>query len=172
MSTQSKKVNRLPDGNTSGRRSFLKRIWGLLGIVIGAEVLWISSGFLKPGKAKDSSLQHKRILAGNVDDFRPGDVFPFRNGQFYLVRLENGGFLALSLKCSHLGCSILWDASKNQFQCPCHASSFDGYGNVVNPPAPRALDMYPISIEQGKVWVNTASPVQRKSFDPTQITFA
>jgi Rieske Fe-S protein len=143
----------------------------LLGLVAGAEVLWISSGFLKPGRAKDPSLMHKRILAGKVEDFRPGEVFPFRNGQFYLVRYENGGFLALSLKCSHVGCSVLWDASKKQFQCPCHASRFDGFGNVVNPPAPRALDMYPVSIEEGQVWVNTAKPVQRKSFDPSQITF-
>jgi Rieske Fe-S protein len=99
-------------------------------------------------------------------------VFPFRNGQFYLVRFDNGGFLAISLKCSHLGCSVIWDESQQTFRCPCHASAFDKQGLVINPPAPRPLDTYPVIIEGGMVKVDTSKPMRRKSFDPSQITFA
>lgn len=143
-----------------------------MGLVAGAELLWVSSGFLKPGRNELADKDSKIIVAGKVGDFNPGDVFPFRNGQFYLVRYKNGGFMAISLKCSHLGCSVLWNQSEDSFQCPCHASSFDIYGDVVNPPAPKALDIYPVIIEEGLVKVNISKPIPRRTFDQTQITYA
>lgn len=154
------------------RRTFIKRLWGMLGIIAGAELLWVSSGFLRPGKLNELDAGRKLIIAGQVADFKAGDVFPFRNGQFYLVRYNNGGFLAISLKCSHLGCSVLWDDSKKVFNCPCHASSFDMYGDVIKPPAPKALEIYPVIIEEGLVKIDVRKTVKRRAFDQTQITFA
>lgn len=154
------------------RRAFLGRLWAVLGAIAGLELLWAGSGFLKAGKTFRSDSQKKLVTAGKVADFKPGDVFPFRNGQFYLVRYDNGGFLAVSLKCSHLGCSVIWDVGEQTFRCPCHASAFDKHGGVINPPAPRPLDVYPVIIEGGMVKVDTGRPMKRKSFDPSQITFA
>ena len=89
-----------------------------------------------------------------------------------LVRSEDGGFLALSLICSHLGCSVLWDKTKNQFICPCHSSAFDKLGNVINSPAPRALDYYPVIIEAGKVKIDMSQKKKRKKFEKNQVTYA
>jgi len=108
---------------------------------------------------------------GSVANIANGSVTPFRSGQFYLVRLDDGGLLALSLKCTHLACSVSWDGKKKEFTCPCHASQFDMSGNVINPPAPRALDYYPIMVEQGVVKVNTSKPVKRKAFEKGQATY-
>ena len=93
-------------------------------------------------------------MAGSVEDFPVNSVTPDRINKYFLVRAEDGGFLALSLICSHLGCSVLWDKTKNQFICPCHSSAFDKFGNVINSPAPRALDYFPVIIEAGKVKVD------------------
>lgn len=155
----------------AARRSFLKRLWGVLGFIAGAEVLWISSGFLRPGGHTTDKPATKLITAGRVADFKPGDVFPFRNGQFYLARYANGGFMAISLKCSHLGCSVIWDETDKVFNCPCHASSFDAYGEVIKPPAPKALDIYPVVIEEGLVKIDVSHTLKRKSFEQAQITF-
>ncbi len=38
----------------------------------------------------------------------------------------------MSLKCSHLGCSIVWDEKVNEFICPCHSSKFDITGDVTS----------------------------------------
>ena len=157
---------------SASRRGFIKRIWALMGAIAGLELLWAGSGFFRAGKTTAAEAGKSLVTAGRVADFKSGDVFPFRNGQFYLVRYQNGGFLAISLKCSHLGCSVIWDAGEQSFRCPCHASSFDKHGNVVNPPAPRPLDIYPVVIEGGLVKVDTGRPLKRKSFDPSQITFA
>jgi cytochrome b6-f complex iron-sulfur subunit len=156
----------------SSRRRFLKKVWSVLGIVAGVEIVAVSAGFFSPSKRNVSNGSQKLIAAGNVADFKLNSVFPFRSGKFYLVRLSDGGFLAVSLKCSHLGCSVLWNEEKQEFICPCHASSFDLVGKVINPPAPRPLDIYPVIIEEGIVKVDIANPVKRFSVDDAQITYA
>jgi Rieske Fe-S protein len=127
---------------------------------------------LRPAKKKKeiAALAHK--IAGSIEDFPVNSVTPDRVSKYYLVRTDDGGFIALSLICSHLGCSVLWDETKGQFICPCHSSAFDRLGNVINSPAPRALDYYPVIIEEGKVKVDLTQKKKRKKFNKTQVTYA
>ena len=85
------------------------------------------------------------------------------------MRLEDGGFLALYRKCTHLGCTVPWVADRERFACPCHASVFDVRGDVLSPPAPRPLDLFPVRIENGIVKVDTRTPQRREAFDPSQV---
>jgi cytochrome b6-f complex iron-sulfur subunit len=55
--------------------------------------------------------------------------------------------------------------------CPCHASTFNAKGDVLNPPAPRALDLFPVIIEDGIVKVDTGTVNQRDKFDPSQVVY-
>jgi cytochrome b6-f complex iron-sulfur subunit len=43
---------------------------------------------------------------------------------------------------------------------------------VLNPPAPRPLDLFPVSIEDGVVLVDTSHPQQRDRFAPEQVVYA
>ncbi|MBN2173956.1 MAG: ubiquinol-cytochrome c reductase iron-sulfur subunit [Bacteroidales bacterium] len=154
------------------RRNFLKKIWGVFGIVAGAESIAALAGFFKPGKKLLTDNTPKFIVAGNVKDFQLNSVFPFRSGKFYLVRLDDGGFMAISLKCTHLGCSVIWNEAKKEFICPCHASSFNTFGEVMKAPAPRALDVFHVIIEEGKVKVDVSKVIRRNGFDKTLVTYA
>jgi cytochrome b6-f complex iron-sulfur subunit len=109
------------------------------------------------------------VVAGPVGRFKPGSVTAFADGRFYLVRLEDGGFLAVNRKCTHLGCSVPWNAEQQRFACPCHASAFDIRGDVVNAPAPRPLDLFPVAIENGTVKVDTSQLIRRQSFELDQV---
>jgi cytochrome b6-f complex iron-sulfur subunit len=97
-------------------------------------------------------------------------VTAFRDGEFYLARLQDGGFLALHRKCTHLGCTVPWIADEQRFACPCHASAFDMHGDVLSSPAPRPLDLFSVQIENGIVKVDTAKPIRRGRFEPLQAT--
>ena len=121
-------------------------------------------------KAKENTGNANWFEVGNLDDFQPGNVYPFVNEKFYLSVLEDGGMLAISTKCTHLGCSV--EHKAEGFLCPCHGSEFDKYGMVTEPPATRALDIYPIKIKDGKIFVDLAHPVKRKKFEKSQLTYA
>jgi len=53
-----------------------------------------------------------------------------------LIR-EEGGFRALSLACTHLGCTV--EDSPEGFACPCHGSRYDEAGAVRRGPASKPL---------------------------------
>ena len=151
------------------RRDFMKTAWKGLGIVAGLELTGLTIHYL--ADRKESFTNKKMFEAGSVKQFPINSVTPFRNGHFYLVRLEDGGFIALSIKCSHLGCSIMWDEKKYEFFCPCHSSKFSLAGEVVTPPAPRPLDVYGIEIKDGKLFINLNKKNKRSEFERSQLTY-
>ncbi|CAB1056046.1 hypothetical protein D1BOALGB6SA_780 [Olavius sp. associated proteobacterium Delta 1] len=156
----------------SSRRSFLTKLWFALGFVALAEFIAVAFAFLRPGKPAARPENAEAIVtAGKIDAFAPDSVTAFVRGKFYLTRLADGGFLALSRKCTHLGCTVPWVATENKFACPCHASAFDIGGNVISPPTPRALDIYPIFIENDIVKVDTSKPIKRSEFKAEQVTY-
>jgi len=158
------------DHETTTRRGFLGRVWLWLGGVALLEGAWITTALLRPRTQRAGADREEIVVAGPVDRFEVGSVTAFPAGKFYLTRVEDGGFLALSRRCTHLGCTVPWVAGEGRFVCPCHASSFDLHGDVLSPPAPRALDLHPVRIENGVVKVDTGTTVTRTSYSPSQVT--
>ena len=157
----------------NSRRSFLTKLWFALGFVALAEFIVVAFAFLRPDKPQVRPQNiAAMVTAGDVHTFAPDSVTAFVRGRFYLTRLADGGFLALSRKCTHLGCTVPWVATENKFICPCHASSFDIAGNVISPPAPRALDIYAVIIENDIVKVDTSKPIKRSEFKAEQVVYS
>ncbi len=153
----------------TSRRGFLKKIWGWLVLITGAELAGLSIPFLGSGKKKQKKEETGKFTEiTSASDIPEGSVFAYRPGRLYICHLKDGGFLAVSIKCTHLGCSVEWNKEKKEFICPCHHSMFSLTGDVENPPATRALSIYPLKIENGTVKVNLAKPTQRKHFNKSQ----
>lgn len=162
-----------PEEPAEGRRTFMRRLWMILGIVALAELLWFILSLLKPSRETHKSRPADTLrVIGSVEEFPAGSVTPDRVNRLYIVREQDGGFLALSLTCPHLGCSVLWNEESRQFDCPCHSSAFDHRGIVLSSPAPRPLDYLPVIIEEGKVKVDLGSMTKRKRFESNQLTYA
>lgn len=153
------------------RRRLLAWLWGGLLAALTAEIAWVLASFLSPRGSRRTD-EASIVVAGPVDRFEPGTVTAFPGGRFYLARLDDGGFLALDRTCTHLGCTVPWDAERGCFACPCHASSFDIRGGVIAPPAPRPLDLYPVRIENGVVKVDISRRERRREFLPSQVARA
>jgi Rieske Fe-S protein len=154
------------------RRDFFSLAWKGLGIVAALEVLGITTAYFISGKNKSITIPKQLMEAGPVDIFEPGTVSAFMGGRFYLARQKDGGFIALSLRCTHLGCSVSWEEDKKRFICPCHSSAFDISGEVLNPPAARALNYYPVLIENGVVKVDIGTLKERNTFRKDQLVYA
>jgi len=158
-----------PAGEAPERRSFLRLAWLGIGVAALGEAAWIVASFLRP-RQKAPKSGGSLVVAGPSEAFAPGSVTAFPAGKFYLVRLADGGFLALHRQCTHLGCSVPWDEASGRFACPCHASAFDLRGDVIAPPAPRPLDLFAVRIENGIVKVDVSAPIRRSAFEPSQVT--
>lgn len=155
------------------RRLFSRREFLGAGLAVSITALFGQAGvallnFFKP-RIEPGSFGGV-VVAGQVDEFEPGTVSHVRGGRCYISRLEDGGFLALWQRCTHLGCTVPWREDEEQFNCPCHSSLFDTVGEVISGPAPRPMDLFPIEIVEDQVLVNTGEPIQRDRFEPSQVT--
>ena len=158
--------------SNDSRRSFLSKLWIALGLVALAEVVAVVFAFLRSNKSKArQGVSQALVMAGAVGKFEANSVTAFVRDRFYLARLEDGGFLALSRKCTHLGCTVPWVEKEKKFACPCHGSAFDITGAVISLPAPRPLNIYPIVIENNIVKVDTSKPIKRSDFRTEQVTY-
>jgi cytochrome b6-f complex iron-sulfur subunit len=150
------------------RRQFIGIAWLTSLLVLAGQSLLTLLKFIKPVSGGGFG---GMIYAGKVDEFAVNSVNRVLSGRFYLVRTEEG-LLALWQRCTHLGCAVPWEEEQGQFHCPCHGSVFNKLGEVAGGPAPRPLDIFPVTVRQGEVWVDTSQPIERSQYDPVQITGA
>lgn len=64
-----------------------------------------------------------------------------------LYSLSEDKTTALSLTCTHQGCTV--QANAEGFQCPCHGATYSNQGKVLSGPARRDLDRYQVVEHQG-----------------------
>ena len=157
------------------RRDFLRT--GLLASAGGVLAAFggASLAFLWPSLRGGFGAQ---IDLGSEDEVRQaiadgGGRFEYPAGRSYIVEYDaavdqeqeygevTGGttFMALYQRCVHLGCRVPWCESSKWFECPCHGSRYNRWGEYQFGPAPRGLDRFAISIVEGRVVVDTSTVV-------------
>jgi nitrite reductase/ring-hydroxylating ferredoxin subunit len=72
-----------------------------------------------------------------AEDLEPDQGTVVRRGltKVAVYRDEAGHLHECSAVCSHLGCIVHWNDLEKVWDCPCHGSRFDAYGEVINGPA-------------------------------------
>jgi cytochrome b6-f complex iron-sulfur subunit len=73
---------------------------------------------------------------GPASDYAQGSRTILPDLPVLLVHGDDG-FIALSLVCTHLGCTL--ESRSDGFACPCHGSRFDLLGKVKRGPASKPL---------------------------------
>ncbi len=105
------------------RRSFLKNSFWLVLLSIGAYPLYefvVSKRIHPPKKVRI----HKHLLPGQYIGYP----------KFYLFETQNGP-IAVSRRCTHLGCTVNYEPTLKMFICPCHQSRFMWNGKYISGPA-------------------------------------
>ena len=117
------------------RRKFLKGI-----VLVGAwsVLLW---KFLVPGQVSPK----KPLLEVKKSEIPPRGALVYRNSRVAVIRREEEIY-ALSLVCTHLGCTV--NVTPNDLVCPCHGSVFDREGMVLKGPSNKPLERLEVR-EQG-----------------------
>jgi cytochrome b6-f complex iron-sulfur subunit len=118
------------------RRGFIKKGLYWAASLLGASLLaYPAFSFMTFRKAT------KKRIAFHPDD-QEGSV-NFKEG-VYLIREKHDVF-ALSARCTHLGCTLSYDAVSGKFACPCHGSVFTLSGERIAGPARNDLHKVPLT---------------------------
>jgi cytochrome b6-f complex iron-sulfur subunit len=99
-------------------------------------LLLASGGLLVRYLTPRTSGKRRVLISAAAADVPQNGALLFRDERLALFRSE-GGFYALSLVCTHLGCTVT--VTEDALSCPCHGSRFDRQGKVLTGPADRAL---------------------------------
>ncbi len=131
----------------------LAAFWSFIGtgvvMVAGALRLPMPSVFPETGS---------KFRIGKPDRYAVGSSTRISDRNVLVLR-DGGGFRALSLVCTHLGC-ISQREESGAFVCPCHGSRFDATGKVVEGPAPSPLRYLEVSrMPSGDLVVDRDRPV-------------
>ena len=71
-----------------------------------------------------------------------GKIVNMLEEKFGVYRDHNGLLNIVSAQCTHLKCSVVWNADELSWDCPCHGSRFTYEGKVMNGPANFDLPVY------------------------------
>lgn len=99
-------------------------------------LLIASGGLLMRYLTPRTSVQRKVLVSAAIADVPLNGALLFRAERLAVMR-DDSGYYALSLICTHLGCTVT--VTEDALSCPCHGSSFDFQGAVLKGPADRSL---------------------------------
>jgi len=117
----------------------------LVALAFLASGLFALARFLKPaGKSR------KTLLTVAKEDIPSNGALVYKEARVAIAR-EGEKIYAVSLICTHLGCTV--SATPGELVCPCHGSAFDWKGNVLKGPADRPLPSYKVEEREGKISV-------------------
>jgi len=159
-------TNETVNKKSISRRRLIGYAWIGAGVIVVGELIFGTLAFLWPRKKQEKG--EKIFIAGKVTEFKVGEVIYFRKEKTFIQRLE-GVFLAFSAVCPHLSCVINWNEMLKKFECPCHGAKFNRNGEVLEGPPPRPLDLYKLQIVEEKLVIDTATLIERKKFEPSQV---
>jgi menaquinol-cytochrome c reductase iron-sulfur subunit len=160
---------RPPTPEEISRRGFFAKLsialGGLCAVILGVPIV----GFIVAPLFRKVS--NAWIPVGKVDDFAIGktvnvlfsDPSPLpwagitAKGAAWLRRESEGGFIAFSVNCTHMGCPVRWLADAELFMCPCHGGIYYKDGTVAAGPPPKPLFRYNVRVANGQVQIKAAA---------------
>lgn len=143
-----------------GRRGFLKLTLGAVGTCYAAAIGYPVYRYLSsPAEAAAAMAAVKEVSLKDADRLPAGTALMFKFGSrpAMLIHHADDKWVALDAVCTHLGCTVQFDAAKNLVTCACHGGTYDPLtGRNVGGPPPRPLRSYVVKVESGNVLVSRA----------------
>lgn len=90
--------------------------------------------------AKGIALGYCRIPLKTSKDVKKGEgMIVWHNGKRRAVyRGDDDKLYVIGNKCPHMHCELKWNGNTDSWDCPCHGSRFDIYGNILCEPSTKS----------------------------------
>jgi len=136
-----------PSGSEpASRRAFVAAALGGAGLCYAAAVGYPVYRFLAaPVERAAAAEAVKEVAVKDAAKLLPGSALMLKFGSrpVLLIHHLDGAWVALDAKCTHLGCTVAYEADKNRIYCACHGGVYDARtGANVSGPPPKPLKRY------------------------------
>ena len=160
MSDQVTSIDESQVDEDMSRRGFVRTAtWGVTLAYLGALGYPIYRYLNSPVEKSAAMAAVKEVTLDKADSLQKGTALMFKFGvrPAMLIHHQDDSWLALDAVCTHMGCTVKFDPTKNQILCACHGGVYDAKSgdNVAGPP-PRPLTQYKVAVNSGSVTVSRA----------------
>ena len=126
---------------------------GSLAATIAAFIYPVVRYLLPP---KRPSVSQDTVVAAKTGELAPNSakVFRFGAAPAILVNTPEGKLVALTAVCTHLACTVRFEADTETLFCPCHNGRFDLGGNVLSGPPPKPLETFAVTVSGSDIVVS------------------
>jgi cytochrome b6-f complex iron-sulfur subunit len=145
-----------PSVPSPSRRRFLDGFLGISVAALAGAVLYPVARYISPPRIPEAT--GNRVLAGKISEVAKEGwkIFPFGAEPGILVQTSPGEYRAFSATCTHLECTVQFEASSKRIWCACHNGFYDLNGKNVAGPPPHPLTAYTVQLEGDDIFVTRA----------------
>lgn len=144
-------------GERNTRRAFLAAA-GAAGICYAAALAYPVYRYLaSPSEMALNETAVTEVTLKDAQKLPAGSALMFKFGPSpaMLIHHQDGRWIALSAVCSHLGCTVQYEAQADRIHCACHGGVYDAYtGANVSGPPPRPLKLFKVAVNDSGVEVS------------------
>ncbi len=123
---------------------FTRRKWFKEIVLLGISLWFLFKFFSFRPKKKSLIIKVKK------NKIPENGALVLRNKEVAIIK-KNKIIYALSLKCTHLGCTVT--VTPSGIRCPCHGSVFNIKGTPIKGPASKPLKRFPIRLKNNEIWI-------------------
>lgn len=178
----------MPSSQASSRRRFLRYVIGSSTATVAASWLWPLNNAASannnleelclnypfnaqcetylPGVAALDETEMAYLAEATLATAEGGDRLLAQglDKPVYLVINDSAAFsnYAISSICTHLGCTVAWEPTTQEFACPCHGSRFDADGQRTQGPARQPLERVTVIVKDDQVRLVNRPPAEEQ----------
>ncbi len=154
---QDNKISRGTDGLFS-RQGFIRTALGGAGLVYAGVIGYpVYRYLMSPVEKAEREGAVTEVTLKDAQKLAPGSalMFKFASKPSMLIHHDDGTWTALTAVCTHLGCTVHYEAENKCIRCACHGGVYDPKtgGNVSGPP-PKPLKQYAVTVTDVAVVVS------------------
>ena len=126
--------------------------------IIGGSLIFLAPAILNScSKSEDPAPSSGGNTSGGTSgttiDLTSTDYAALKNvggyaysGDIIIVRTGTSTYIALTKICTHQSCTVAYNSTSANIECPCHGSKFSTSGAVIQGPAPSSLKTYTVTL--------------------------
>jgi len=136
------------------RRGFVNTLLGAWAAGVAASIIYPVLRYLVPPEIPEAATQS--ASGGKAASLVPNSarIVPFGSVPAIIVRTAAGDYRAFSATCTHLACTVQYNADLQHIWCACHNGHYDLNGRNIAGPPPKPLEAYQVNVRDDEIVIS------------------